>query len=144
MNVSDAAHRDPRDLALTLAPLRIKGALISLQHGLLEVHHNVDLVDLVDGAVEILCHRLDPVERGWLLVTAAQAADSANLGALAEAVVAGDGPPIPAFDSVRAEARDWAAWASGPEVRAYLAACWHRLPEEDRAAFLKATRRVAA
>ena len=50
------------------------------------------------------------------------------------------GPPVPPFVEVREEARDWAAFASPGELRAYLSASWNRLPEVERARFLSAAR----
>ena len=134
----------PRDLAFKLAPERTKAAAVTLLHGLAELRYGGDPTELVDEVADVLCARLDPTERGWLLMTAAKAAEPANLDALAVAVVESAGPPLPTLSDIRAEARDWAAWASGAELRAYLAACWHRLPDKDRATFLKAARKVTA
>lgn len=55
------------------------------------------------------------------------------------------GPPVPPLlDDIREEARLWASWASAAERRAYMAACWHRLSEKDRSAFLRAAPKVPA
>ena len=42
------------------------------------------------------------------------------------------GWPIPAFDGLAAEAAQWADWASRAELRAYLHACFSRLPQAER------------
>jgi hypothetical protein len=56
-----------------------------------------------------------------------------------------EGPPPPALDAIEDSARWWASLASGPEIRAYLAACFVRLPARERAEFLAhANGRIAA
>ena len=146
MTAMTAIDRDPRDIALRLASDRLKGALGSIQHGLRELRETDDPAGLVDDIATILRRRLGPTERGWLLITAAQAANPADLEALAVAVVEGTrrGAPVPAFDDVRSEARLWASWAGLPELRMYMAAIWRGLPERDRTGFLKANRKVVA
>ena len=61
---------------------------------------------------------------------------------LAEAVLHDlrEGEPVPPFDELRTEARDWAAFASPGELKAYLGAIWGRLPEAERQGFLRAVR----
>ncbi|MBU3028961.1 hypothetical protein [Paracoccus marinaquae] len=46
------------------------------------------------------------------------------------------GQPVPAFDSVMAEASHWADWASAAELKAYALACYTRLSASDQHAFL--------
>lgn len=46
------------------------------------------------------------------------------------------GEPIPALINLMAEARDWAAWASRAELKAYVLASFEKLPARDQAAFL--------
>lgn len=46
------------------------------------------------------------------------------------------GEPIPALINIMAEARDWAAWASRSELKAYALASFERLTLADRTAFL--------
>lgn len=46
------------------------------------------------------------------------------------------GAPIPAFGSIMDEANFWADMASRPELKAYCAACFVRLSEDDQRAFL--------
>src|SRR5699024_10591302 len=101
-----------------------------------------DPTALAEMAGTALEWRLGQIERGFLLMVAARAAEPDNLEALALAVTDGAGAPVPALDHASTEARDWAAWASATEVKAYLAACWHRLSAKDRKAFLKAARQV--
>ena len=45
------------------------------------------------------------------------------------------GTPVPPMDGLAAEAALWADWASPEEIKAYFAACWHRLPQKNRHAF---------
>lgn len=123
---------------------RFKAALVSVAYSASEMRQGGDPVELANAAADILQDHLDRDERGWLLMVTAQAAEPIDLEALAIAIVESAGPPVPALSDIRAEARDWAGWASSPEIRAYLAACWHRLPKKDRASFLKAARKVTA
>lgn len=91
----------------------------------------------------LLALRLDRPRRFLLAIGALMALDPEDREALAEAAL-GDsraGPPLPPFADLRAEAADWAAWASPGERRAYLAATWNALPNHDRRAF---TSRVMA
>ena len=46
------------------------------------------------------------------------------------------GMPVPVLEDIAAEARWWADLAMPEELRAWLAACFVRLPRPDRAAFL--------
>lgn len=64
------------------------------------------------------------------------------LEAMIEALRAG--APIPAFGSVMAEARDWAAWACRAELKAYGLACYEAMSRRDQAAFLAHIERRAA
>ena len=50
------------------------------------------------------------------------------------------GPPIPPLFGVRDGARDWAAFATFGELRAYLGAIWNRLPDAERTSFIAAVR----
>ena len=81
-------RRDPRDLALMAAPDRLKGALVSILAGLRELRQDDDPVGLWDEVALVLRRRLGPTERGFLLMTAAQAAEPADLDALAMRVAA--------------------------------------------------------
>lgn len=46
------------------------------------------------------------------------------------------GTPIAALDSVMAEARLWAEWATPAELKAYALASYEAMPGRDQAAFL--------
>jgi hypothetical protein len=135
---------DERDLPLTLAPDHIKAVLVSLAYSLAELRHGGDLAEVVDGLADVFRHRFDRAARadvGGLRPSGG----ASRLEALAEDVVAGDGPPVPPFDNIRAEAEDWAAFASKRQVRAISAACLAVLPpEERREIFAAASRRVPA
>ena len=92
---------------------------------------------LATGLAHIIRARLVSSER--LLVASAGMLSLGRNAAeeLAEATLADlrEGVPVPPFTGLRDEARDWASFASQGEVRAYLAACWNRLPKAERASF---------
>ena len=95
----------------------------------------------------ILVHGLAPEERAWLLHVVLDAAEPDDAVAILDGYLATleGGPPLPALDAIEDSARWWASLASVSELRAYLAACFVRLPPRDQAAFLAhASRRVAA
>lgn len=46
------------------------------------------------------------------------------------------GAPIPPLMNAMEEARDWAAWATPFEVKAYCLACFQAMPPKDQAGFL--------
>lgn len=54
------------------------------------------------------------------------------------------GASIPAFSGIMAEARDWAAWASRAELKAYALASFEAMGPRDQAAFLAHIDRRAA
>lgn len=93
-----------------------------------------------------LALRLDP-PRVWLLaIGGLMALPAEDRETLAETALADlrAGPPVPPFTTLRDVARTWAALACRCELRAYLGACWGRLPETDRASFLREMKRRAA
>ncbi|MFV0299897.1 MAG: hypothetical protein ACK5IP_03270 [Paracoccus sp. (in: a-proteobacteria)] len=45
------------------------------------------------------------------------------------------GDPLPPYMGIQASAHDWASWACRAERKAYLWACWSRLPPKDQDAF---------
>jgi hypothetical protein len=96
------------------------------------------LPDPLDLA-EILRCRLDLPERIWLAFAAILSLPSDTAEDACEAVLADlrAGPIAVPFNDLRAEARDWAGWASRGELRAYFGACWNHLPAADRADFLR-------
>jgi hypothetical protein len=136
------ARRDPRDLALTMAPDAIKGALVSLLNGLKELASSDNPALLLDEVALILRRRLDRLQRRWLLWVAATAAEPEDAASLASSVLEEkrNHGPIPELDDVREEARLWASWATRAQLRAYMAACWGALPVPERNEFLRAVR----
>lgn len=54
------------------------------------------------------------------------------------------GPPLPVLDVIDDDARWWADLASLPELKAWLAACFVRLPVRDQQQFLASAMRRAA
>lgn len=94
----------------------------------------------------ILAMRLDRPQRIVLAAGALHALDPDLREDVAEAVLDDlrAGPPVVPLLDVRAEAREWAAWASRGELRAYMGAIWNRLAEADRADFLRTVKRRAA
>ncbi len=54
------------------------------------------------------------------------------------------GEPLPAFGWIMAEAREWAAWASRAERKAYALASFEAMAARDQAAFLAHLDRRAA
>ena len=86
--------------------------------------------------------RLDTGRRLWLAGALIWSLPPDTAEELAEATLADlrTGDPIPPFDDLRAEARDWATFASRGELKAYLGAIWGRLPEAERQSFRSAVR----
>lgn len=91
------------------------------------------------GLALIIRARLARGQRRWLASECLWSLDAETAEALAEAVLHDlrGGPPGVPFLDVHSEARDWASWASPGELRAYLAACWNRLSDRDRQAFMR-------
>lgn len=75
---------------------------------------------------------LAPEERAWLLHVVLDAAEPHDAMQIIDHCLANreEGPPPPALDAIEDSARWWASLASGPEIRAYLAACFVRLAAE--------------
>jgi hypothetical protein len=95
------------------------------------------------AVTEVLMVRLSPVERAILAVVCLDATDNEEFFDILEALAPSRmaGRPLPALLSVEDEARWWATFAGLTEVRAYLSACFARLPSQERKAFLKAASR---
>ena len=129
-------------LAPVVAHDRLERVLAHTGYVLKEIRHTARAGALSGDLARIWRWHLGPVERCLMLATAAQAADPGDAEQLAEAVQHDlrAGSPIPPFTSLRGEARNWAAFASPGELRAYLAACWNRLGEGERQGFLRAAR----
>ncbi|MCH8167157.1 MAG: hypothetical protein IIC03_04420 [Proteobacteria bacterium] len=98
----------------------------------------IGLPDACDTAF-ILRRRLDLPERIWLAASALLSLPPGEAEELSEAALHDlrTGPPIPPFTSLRAEARDWAAFASRAERCHYLAAAWGQISPDDRRRFLR-------
>ena len=99
-----------------------------------------------DGLSLVLSARLTPEERSCLLEAAARSMHPDDVlftlnNALVEFTA---GPPLPVLDVIDDDARWWADLATLPEHKAYLAACFVRLPVREQQQFLaSAMRRVA-
>jgi hypothetical protein len=94
----------------------------------------------------VITARLTPIERACLAVTALDATGDEEFMEIVETLVPTRmaGRPMPPLAAVEDEARWWARTAGLPEVRAYLSACFARLPSKERKGFLKAASRRAA
>ncbi|MCL5776439.1 hypothetical protein M1105_05490 [Limibaculum sp. FT325] len=100
---------------------------------------------LAHGVGTILRAWLQPGQRSLLARASIESLDRDEaeelLAAMEEATHAG--PPIAPFDTITAEAENWAALALLGERRAYFAAIWRRFPGAEKAAFLRAARDAA-
>ena len=112
-----------------------QAAVRAIGAGLVYLPHPTDLTF-------ILHQRLDLPERIWLAISSLLSMPPDDAEELAEAALHDlrVGEPVPPFDELRTEARDWAAFASPGELKAYLGAIWGRLPEAERQGFLRAAR----
>lgn len=91
----------------------------------------------------ILRARLTPYERACLLASVAVANEPDLLFDVLDAVVPARlfGVPMPAAFEIEADARWWAEQATPPELKAWITACFVRLPPKDQAGFLAAAAR---
>jgi hypothetical protein len=99
-----------------------------------------------EGLATVLRGRLTLGERGRLLASVLGSLHVDDALPVIEVCVETHraGAPIPVLDDIEAEARWWSDLASPPELRAWLTACFVRLPASEQAAFLEsATRRDA-
>ena len=100
-----------------------------------------------EGLTFVLQQRLTLNERAQLLRSLARSMNPDDVirvlnDALSDAAA---GPPLPVLISINDDARWWADLATLPELRAWLAACFVRLPIREQQEFLaSATRRVDA
>ena len=95
----------------------------------------------------VLHGRLTDLERRLMLATMIRAMHPDDALHVFETVLPARraGPPLPVLDEIADDARWWADLASRPEIEAWLAACFARLPAREQQAFLDAaSRRVAA
>ncbi|MGR3717819.1 MAG: hypothetical protein ACU0B1_13860 [Thermohalobaculum sp.] len=119
----------------TVPTTNTQAATRAIEAGLVYLPHPTDLTF-------ILHQRLDLPERIWLAISSLLSLPPDDAEELAECVLCDlrAGPPLVTFWSVRDDARDWAIFASPAELRAYMAACWQRLPDRDRGGFLRTLR----
>ena len=98
--------------------------------------------ELAAGLAMVVRARLGPRERLGFAIAGMLSLDRAVAEKLAEAILHDlrSGPPVPPFLDMREDARSWATFASPAELRAYMAACWQRLPDRDRGGFLRTVR----
>jgi hypothetical protein len=96
--------------------------------------------NMTAGLAKVLKVQLSPDERLLLAVATTISLGHVAAERLAEVVLSGiqNGEPMTPFTTLREEARDWAALASLAELRAYLSACWNRLPRAEQDEFLDA------
>lgn len=94
----------------------------------------------------VITARLTPIERACLAVAALDATGDVEFLEIVETLVPTRmvGRPMPPLAAVEDEARWWARATPLLELRAYLSACFARLPSKERKAFLKAASRRAA
>ena len=103
--------------------------------------------DAWSGLVPVLGARLTPFERGCLAAVTLEATEDEQVIEIALTVVPRRfvGAPLPVFLDIDAEARWWADLVSAAEIKAWLTACFLRLPKREQVGFLAAAgRRVAA
>lgn len=104
-------------------------------------------VEVWHGLVSVLRVRLTKYERACLAAMALDAAEDEEVSKIVDAqlVSRSAGTPLPPFFDPSAEARWWADMASPAELKAWLTACFLRLPTREQAGFLAAAkRRVSA
>jgi hypothetical protein len=103
-------------------------------------------VEVWNGLSVLLEARLTAFERGCLAATTLSATDDEQFRQIVEAAVPARlaGQPLPLFLDLEAEARWWADLASPAELRAWLTACFVRLPVPEKISFLAAAKRRAA
>lgn len=99
------------------------------------------------GLAVVLLSRLTLQERVSLAYASLLTIDSVDLQSIIEAVTGdagnGVGAPIPAFDSVMAEASFWADMADPIELDAYALASFNRMAPHRQSAFLEFIRERA-
>jgi hypothetical protein len=87
--------------------------------------------------------RLSASERACILASIAETMPPDDVLSVLGSPSAGS--PLPVFDQIEDDARWWADLASASEIKAWLVACFARLPRQEQRAFLEAaTGRVAA
>ena len=98
---------------------------------------------MLAGLLEML---LTPHERVRLLVAAAEATETEPLIKVFEEIVPIRlvGAPLPVFDQIEDDARWWSNLATQPELRAWLIACFVRLPVREQDEFLASAKRMVS
>ena len=96
------------------------------------------------AAGAILAARLTRQERGSLAYAALWSMDAADAELVARVALRNAGMPGAPFLGIMDEAESWADLATVQERKAYALACYTRLSERDRAAFLAHVRGAAA
>ncbi|MBF9057946.1 hypothetical protein HKCCSP123_02005 [Rhodobacterales bacterium HKCCSP123] len=86
--------------------------------------------------------RLTATERACILASIAQTMPPDDVLAVLGSL--GAASPLPVFDEVEDDARWWADLASPSEIKAWLVACYARLPMREQRAFLEAAMGRAA
>lgn len=90
-----------------------------------------------------MCRQASPVWRAAIAWAALRELDPDDAAIVATSFLPA-GPPLPAFDGVMVEAAFWADMATPDEHAAYCLACFSRLSDDRRAAFLRHVQRGAA
>ena len=91
--------------------------------------------------------RLTQAERRRVLIAALRSAASDDVYPTLDEFIRDDaiGAPLPVLREIADDARWWADLATMPELKAWLTACFVRLPQLERQSFLaSAARRAAA
>jgi hypothetical protein len=99
------------------------------------------------AVTEVSMVRLSPMERANLALACLDATADEEFFDIVDAMVPArmTGSPLPSLLDAENEARWWASVASPSEVKAWLVACYARLPLQERRGFLDAaSRRVVA
>jgi len=117
---------------------RIDRTALALTSALHQLPENDRPHDLACDLGLIFRARLGRVSRLFLAIAAVRALDKDVARELAGSILdeTGTGMPGAPFDDVTTEAALWADMAEDDEISVYLTACFNRLTERDRAAFL--------
>ena len=97
-----------------------------------------------DALAIVLAKRLTRNEQARLLRVALLAAHPDDIDAVLTIYHSGAGYPMPGIAEAENEARCWADIANRAELKAWLAACYVRLPRWEQEAFLAIAARGAA
>ncbi len=91
----------------------------------------------------VLAKKLKPIERAILAVAILEATENEDFFAIIDAFApsGGSGRPLPPLLDTVDEASVWASMASPSEVKAWLLACFVRLPAWEKRGFLNAAKK---